>query len=97
MNPLRLTAVCAALLLTANAPAWALNKCVGPNGAVVYQDAPCSGKGGPVDAKPASGQGNTSGAKPTVPAAPPASPQGGTGSPTDGANPATPPVVRPFR
>ena len=99
MKPLRLTSVCAALLLAVSAPAWALNKCVGPNGAVVFQDAPCAGQGGPVTVKPASGQGDTSGAKPpaapTAPAAPSAGAQGGTGNAP--ANGASPRVVTPYR
>ena len=38
---LRICAVMAATLLAAS-PAWAINKCTGPDGKVVYQDAPCS-------------------------------------------------------
>lgn len=43
----------AALLLVA--PAWAVNKCTGPDGKVVFQDAPCAGKGEKLDVRPASG------------------------------------------
>jgi hypothetical protein len=39
------TIAAAALLTLATAPAWAVNKCTGPDGAVVFQDAPCAGKG----------------------------------------------------
>lgn len=39
------TIAAAALLTLATAPTWAVNKCTGPDGAVVFQDAPCSGKG----------------------------------------------------
>lgn len=35
--------------------AWAVNKCTGPDGAVVFQDAPCAGKGETLTVKPASG------------------------------------------
>ncbi|MBF5006385.1 DUF4124 domain-containing protein [Diaphorobacter caeni] len=41
-----------ALLLT---PAWAINKCTGPDGKTVFQDAPCMGKGEEIQVKPASG------------------------------------------
>lgn len=43
-----------AMLLSA-APAWAINKCTGPDGKTVFQDAPCAGKGGKIEVKPASG------------------------------------------
>lgn len=36
-------------------PAWAVNKCTGPDGSVVFQDAPCAGKGGAITVRPASG------------------------------------------
>lgn len=32
----------ASLMMAAASPAWAINKCTGPDGAVVFQDAPCS-------------------------------------------------------
>lgn len=38
-----------------SAPAWAVNKCTGPDGAVVFQDAPCAGKGETLTVRPASG------------------------------------------
>jgi len=41
MNIHRFSAA-AALLLAAGAPAWAINKCTGPNGKTVFQDAPCA-------------------------------------------------------
>lgn len=44
------------LSLSALAPAWAINKCTGPDGKVAYQDAPCAGKGETINVKPASGQ-----------------------------------------
>ena len=53
----------AAVLLT---PAWAVNKCTGADGKVVFQDAPCSGKGEEIQIKPASG----SAARPAAAAAP---------------------------
>ena len=42
----------AALLV---APAWAVNKCTGPDGKVAFQDAPCVGKGEKIEVLPASG------------------------------------------
>jgi hypothetical protein len=44
-----------ALLLLAASPAWAVNRCVGPDRQVSFQDAPCPGKGGAIAVKPASG------------------------------------------
>ncbi len=41
--------------LIAAAPAWAINKCTGPDGKTVFQDAPCAGKGEKIEVKPASG------------------------------------------
>ena len=73
MNLHRLTLIGATLLLTATAPAWAINKCVGPNGKAVFQDAPCAGQGGAVTVKPASGNGGGNGqATAPQPAATPA-------------------------
>lgn len=43
-----------AVLLSA-APTWAINKCKGPDGKVVFQDAPCAGQGEKLDVRPASG------------------------------------------
>lgn len=44
--------------LFATAPAWAINKCTGANGKVVYQDAPCEGgKGEALTIRPVSGPG----------------------------------------
>jgi hypothetical protein len=45
----------AALLALAVSPSWAINKCTGPDGSVVFQDAPCAGKGGAIVVRPASG------------------------------------------
>lgn len=36
--------------------AWAVNKCTAADGAVAFQDAPCQGKGGAIDVKPAAGR-----------------------------------------
>lgn len=47
--------IAAALLSVLSAPAWAVNKCTGPDGKVVYQDAPCVGKGDSIDVRPSSG------------------------------------------
>lgn len=43
------------LLAALGAPAWAINKCTGPEGNVTFQDAPCSGKGEKMNVRPASG------------------------------------------
>lgn len=37
-------------------PTWAINKCTNPDDKVVYQDAPCSGKGETIVVKPAAGE-----------------------------------------
>ena len=42
-------------MLLAAAPAWAINKCTGADGKVVFQDAPCAGRGEAIDVRPASG------------------------------------------
>ena len=47
------TLFAAALLIAA--PAWAINKCKGPDGKVAFQDAPCAGQGEKVEVRPASG------------------------------------------
>ena len=42
-------AACAGVLLVGVAlagPSWAVNKCVGADGRVSFQDAPCAGAGG---------------------------------------------------
>lgn len=44
-----------AATLVSIAPAWAINKCTGPDGKTVFQDAPCAGKGEKIEVKPASG------------------------------------------
>lgn len=49
------TALTVLLTLTAAAPAWAVNKCIGPGGQVTFQDAPCAGQGERMDVKPATG------------------------------------------
>ena len=45
----------ATLLITFLAPAWAINKCTGADGKVVFQDTPCAGKGEQLTVRPASG------------------------------------------
>lgn len=47
--------VALAALVLAVSPSWAINKCTGPDGKVVFQDAPCAGKGEAVTVRPASG------------------------------------------
>ena len=37
--------LCVHLLLSLCVPAWAVNKCTGADGKMVYQDAPCAGQG----------------------------------------------------
>lgn len=66
------TAVSWALLATAAMaePAWAIHKCVDATGRVSFQDAPCPGRGGAIDVRPASG------------AAPVQSPGGSSAQPT---------------
>lgn len=44
-----------AAALAVGTPAWAINKCTGPDGKTVFQDAPCAGKGEKIDVRPASG------------------------------------------
>lgn len=44
-----------ALTCLAVSPVWAVNKCTGADGAVVFQDAPCAGKGEALTVRPASG------------------------------------------
>ncbi|MCM2340452.1 DUF4124 domain-containing protein [Rhodoferax sp.] len=44
-----------ALLAALCGPAWAINKCTGADGKVVFQDAPCSGKGEVLRVRPGSG------------------------------------------
>lgn len=72
--------IAAALIAFSVAPAWAVNKCTGLDGKVVFQDAPCMGKGETIAVRPASG------------AAPPAPNVGadvGTGATGDPAKPVT--------
>ena len=44
-TPMKHALIAAALLAALCTPAWAVNKCTGPDGRVVYQDAPCAGTG----------------------------------------------------
>ena len=52
--PLRTVAVACFLCLVGGG-AWAINKCVGEDGRVSFQDAPCRGAGGAIEVRPASG------------------------------------------
>lgn len=58
------------VLILAIGNAYAINKCTGADGKIVFQDAPCSGKGESITVKPASGpaatplQAEVSGSKP---------------------------------
>jgi len=50
----------AALAVALAGPVWAINKCTGPDGRPVFQDAPCTaGKGEALNVRPASGHGAT--------------------------------------
>lgn len=44
-----------AAALLSSAPTWAINRCTGPDGKTVFQDAPCAGKGEKIEVRPASG------------------------------------------
>lgn len=68
--------ICAALAVVACAPAWAVNKCTGPDGRVSFQDAPCAGRGEVLDVRPASGRASSLPAAAPSPAAD-AAPAGG--------------------
>lgn len=66
-------AILTAAILAA-APAWAINKCTGPDGKTVFQDAPCPGKGEQITVKPASGNApKATAVTPSDPSATPAS------------------------
>lgn len=45
MQKLPKATITAALIVLSASPAWAVNKCIGPDGKAVFQDAPCEGKG----------------------------------------------------
>lgn len=45
-----------AVAVAAVAPAWAINKCVGPGGQVTFQDAPCAGAGERLNVRPSGGR-----------------------------------------
>jgi hypothetical protein len=51
-----------ATVALAVSPAWAVNKCTGPDGQITFQDAPCAGKGEALTVRPASGHANESSA-----------------------------------
>ncbi len=69
--------------LLGTVPAWAVNKCTGADGKVVFQDAPCPGKGEEIQVRPASG----SAVRPAAAAAPQSSatPQAAAGGKKEGA------------
>jgi hypothetical protein len=58
-------------------PAWAINKCTGADGKVVFQDAPCTdgGKSETLMVRPASGRGNISPVATTLPPDAPSNPE----------------------
>lgn len=49
----RVTVIAAALVIAGNA--HAINRCIGPNGKAVFQDAPCTGQGGKIEVRPSTG------------------------------------------
>lgn len=49
--------IAVALLAALSGPTWAINKCTGPDGKMVFQDAACAGKGEKINVRPASGDG----------------------------------------
>ena len=66
----------AAALCTTTPAAFAINKCIGPTGSVVFQDAPCMGSGGRLNVRPASGDAPAPAGEPAAtPSAPEAKPQ----------------------
>ena len=79
-----MAAALAAMLIAA--PAWAVNKCTGPDGKVSYQEQPCAGQGGELKIRP---QGNPT---PTPAPAKTASPLAASTAP---AAPAAPVVPQP--
>ena len=70
MNTALCSAGAALILLLAHQPASAINKCIGADGKVSFQEQPCPGKGGAIEVKPASGYAPA----PAVQAAPGATP-----------------------
>lgn len=49
--------VITAVFVALCSPAWAVNKCTGPDGKIAFQDAACGGKGEKMNVRPASGDG----------------------------------------
>lgn len=86
----RLAMVGLAVALVAT-PGWAVYKCTAPNGSVVYQDAPCTGKGEEMALPPAlvstppAPRHDTAPTTPAVPAPTEAPPPAPAPSPTDSA------------
>lgn len=52
---MKILLIAAVVLPVLCAPAWAINKCTGPDGKVAFQDAPCAGKGEKIEVRPATG------------------------------------------
>lgn len=52
---MKLSPIFALVLTVLSASAWSVNKCTGPDGATVFQDMPCAGKGEQVNIRPAAG------------------------------------------
>lgn len=56
MNGMRLCRASVVVIAAAAAmPVWAINKCIGADGAVQFQDAPCPGRGEQIKVRPAAG------------------------------------------
>lgn len=85
------------IAVTAVSPAWAINKCTGPDGKVAFQDAPCtgSGKSETLNVKPASGRGSLQEAAPVqVPSKQPSPESAATAPPATQPTSAPTPVAK---
>lgn len=89
MNNRNMIGLCVYAVALSSAPAFAVNKCTGPDGVVTYQDAACTGAGQTIVIKPASGVASSSPAAPKAELPPTA--------PADPAHPATAPMPAPVQ
>lgn len=67
-NGLLFVRIAVIAVVMASNHAWAINKCTGTDGKVVYQDAPCAGRGEAIDVRPS--RGHTSATQSTAVTAP---------------------------
>lgn len=51
----QIVVICTGMMIAVSLPAWAVNKCTGPDGKIVFQDALCTGKGEKIEVRPATG------------------------------------------